>query len=75
VATNVTRHLPAASRVPDVDGVVQVEVLGQLGQVVGLVIHVVAVANLRGAAMPSPVTISTTPGPIHSSDCLNSSRL
>jgi hypothetical protein len=41
--------------VPDVDGVMQVEMLGQVGQVIGVVVHVVAVGDLRGAAMPAPV--------------------
>jgi len=38
-----------------VDGVVQVEVLDQVGQVVGVVVKVVALAGLRGAAVPAPV--------------------
>ena len=37
------------------DGVVQVEVLDEVGQVVGVVVHVVALADLRGAAVPAPV--------------------
>jgi hypothetical protein len=41
--------------VPDVDRVVQVEVLGDRGQVVGVVVHVVAVAGLGGASVPAPV--------------------
>jgi hypothetical protein len=44
-----------AGRVPDVDGVMQVEVLGQVGKVAGVVDHVVALADLRGAAVPAPV--------------------
>src|ERR1700722_18636295 len=55
VAAEVARHLAAAGGVPDVDGVMQVEVLGQVGQVVGVVVHVVALADLRGAAVPAPV--------------------
>jgi hypothetical protein len=41
--------------VPDVHGVVQVKVPRQLGQVIGVVVHVVALADLRGAAMSTPV--------------------
>jgi hypothetical protein len=33
----------------------QVEVLGQVGKVAGVVVHVVALADLRGAAAPAPV--------------------
>ena len=54
MAADVARHL-AAGGVPDVDGVVQVEVLGQAGKVVGVVVHVVALTGLRGAAVPAPV--------------------
>jgi len=32
VTADVASHLPAAGRVPDVDGVVQVEVLGKAGR-------------------------------------------
>src|SRR5690348_17757073 len=52
---DVAGHLPTAGGVPDVHGVVQVKVLGQLGQVIGVVVHVVALAGLRGAAMSTPV--------------------
>jgi hypothetical protein len=41
--------------VPDVDGVMQVKVLDQAGKVVGVVVHVVALADLCGAAVPAPV--------------------
>src|ERR1700722_17537478 len=55
VAAEVARHLPAAGRVPDVDGVMQVKVLDQVGQVVGVVVHVVALADLCRAAVPAAV--------------------
>ena len=55
MAAEVARHLPATGRVPDVDGVVQVKVLDQIGEVVRVVVHVVAFADLRGAAVPAPV--------------------
>jgi hypothetical protein len=41
--------------VPDVDGVMQVKVLSQAGKVVGVVVHVVALADLCGAAVPASV--------------------
>jgi hypothetical protein len=47
--------LAAAGGVPDVDGVVQVEVGGERRQVVGVVVHVVAVGDLGGPAVPAPV--------------------
>ena len=37
------------------DGVLQIELRGQRRQVVGVVVHVVAVADLGGAAVPAPV--------------------
>src|SRR5262245_38637450 len=39
----------------DVDGVVQVEVLDDSGGVSGVVVHVVAGANLARTAVPTPV--------------------
>jgi hypothetical protein len=41
--------------VPDVNGAVQVKVRSQAGQVVGVVVHVVALADLCGTAVPAPV--------------------
>jgi hypothetical protein len=38
VAADVTRNLSAAGRVPNVDGIVQVEVLDKLGQIVGVTV-------------------------------------
>jgi hypothetical protein len=55
VAGEVAHDLAAAGGVPDVDGVVEIEVRGQRGQVVGIMIHVVAVAGLGGASVPAAV--------------------
>ena len=55
MAADVACHLSAAGGVPDVDGVMQVKVLSQVGKVVGVVVHVVALAGLCGAAVPAPV--------------------
>ena len=39
----------------DVDGVVEIEMGSQRGEVVGVMVHVVAVAGLGRASVPSPV--------------------
>jgi hypothetical protein len=55
VAGDVARRLAAAGGVADVDGVAQVEMLDHRGDVGGVVVHVVAVADLARAAMAAPV--------------------
>ena len=55
VPGDVAGDLAAAGRVPDVNRVVEIEMRGQRGQVVGVVVHVVAVAGLRRAAVAAPV--------------------
>jgi hypothetical protein len=55
VPADVAGHLPAAGRVPDVHGVVQVQVCGQLGEVVGPGVHVVALVGLCGSSVPATV--------------------
>ena len=55
VAGQVADHLTAAGGVPDVDGVVQIEVLDQRGEVVGVVVQVVPAGGLGGAAVAAPV--------------------
>ena len=47
--------LAAASRVTDMDHILQVEMLGHRRQIVGIMVHVMAVACLRRAAMPASV--------------------
>jgi hypothetical protein len=51
----VARDFAAAGGVPDIDGVMEVEMGGHRGQVVGVVVHVVTAAGPRGAAVPAPV--------------------
>jgi len=46
---------PATGGVPDVDRVLEIEMGGQRSQVIGVVVHVVTVAGLRGASVPTPV--------------------
>ena len=55
VAGEVVHDLAAAGGVPDVDGVVQVEVVDHGGEVVGVVVHVVAVGDLGRAPVTAPV--------------------
>jgi len=55
VPGDVAHDLAAAGGVPDVDRVVQVEVRGHRGHVVGVVVHVVTIAGLRGAPVPAAV--------------------
>ena len=49
------RHLAAASRVAHVNHVFQVEMFRHRGQVVGVMIHVVAAADLGRSSMAAPV--------------------
>ena len=53
--SQIARHLAAAGGMADVNGVLQVEMRGQRRQVIGIVIHVVAVADLGGAAVAAAV--------------------
>ena len=55
MAGQVADHLTAAGRVPDVDRVVQIEMLDHRRQIVGVVVDVVAVAGLSGPPVPAPV--------------------
>jgi len=49
-------HDLAATRgVPDVDGVPKIEMGRQRGEVVGVMVHVVTIAGLGGAPVPTPV--------------------
>lgn len=51
----VASDLAAARGVPDVHRIAQVEVLRQLSQLVGVVIHVAVRGNLCGASVATPV--------------------
>jgi hypothetical protein len=48
-------HFAATGGVANVDGPVEIEMGSQRSQVVGVVVHVVTVAGLRGASVPAPV--------------------
>ena len=51
----IVHHFAAAGGMADMDGVLQIEMRGQSREVVGIVIHVVAVAGLAGPAMAAAV--------------------
>ena len=55
VTGQIAHHLAAAGGVPDVDGVVRVEVLDDRRQIIGVMIYVVAVTVLGGTTVPTPV--------------------
>ena len=48
-------HNLAASRVADMDSILEIEMRRHRGEVIGIVIHVVAVADLAGAAVAAAV--------------------
>src|SRR5262249_23326726 len=52
------QHRPGhglGARMPDVDGVLEIEVIDQFGEIVGVMVHVVAVPRLTGTAMAAEV--------------------
>ena len=55
VACDVVHHFTVAGGVADMHRVFQIEMRGQRGQIVSVVIHVVAVGHLGGAAVPAAI--------------------
>src|SRR2546430_2501690 len=53
--SQIMRHLAAAGGMTNVHGLLQIKMRGQSRKVVGIMIHVMAVARLGGAAMAAPV--------------------
>src|SRR5713101_4316076 len=53
--TQVVRHLATAGGMADMDGVLQVEMRRKSRQVVGVMIHIVAIGSLGGATMATSV--------------------
>src|SRR5207253_10737480 len=53
--TQIARHLTAAGGMADMDGVFQVEMRRKSGQVVGVMVHIVALGGLSGATMATAV--------------------
>ena len=55
VAPDIADHLSAAGGGSDVDGILQIQGLGEGGKIVGIGIHVVAIPWLAGSAVPAAV--------------------
>src|SRR5450631_1866263 len=55
VARDVMHNLAATGRVADMDSILEIEMRRHLGEVIGIVIHVVAVADLAGPAVAAAV--------------------
>ena len=55
VSGDVMHDFAATCGVSDVDGVLEIEMGRQRSEVVGVVVHVVTVAGLGGASVPTPV--------------------
>src|SRR6266480_2505786 len=53
--TQIARHLAAAGGMADMDGVFQVEIRRKSRQVVGVMVHIVALGGLGGATMAAAV--------------------
>src|SRR5580698_2590049 len=55
MASQVVHHFAAASRMADMNRILEVEMCGERRQVVGIVIHVMAVPGLAGTPVSPPV--------------------
>ncbi len=55
MAGDITRHLAAAGRMPDVDRILEIELGDELGKIVGVGVHVVAGPGLARAAVATTV--------------------
>src|SRR5215469_17330821 len=55
MTSEITHDLAAAGRMADVNRVLQVEMVGDGLQIVGIVVEVMAVAYLRRTTVPAPV--------------------
>src|SRR6266404_1118816 len=53
--SQIARHLAAAGGMADMDGIFQVEMRRKSGQVVGVMVHIVALGGLGGATMATAV--------------------
>src|SRR5213078_786912 len=56
MTAEITHHLAAAGRMADVNRILQVEMIGDGLQIIGIVIHVMSVAGLSRATMSSPIS-------------------
>ena len=55
MSRDVAHDLAATGGVPDVDGIPQIEMVGHGRQIVGVVVHVVTVADLARASVAPPI--------------------
>src|SRR5262245_5393168 len=55
MTAEITHHLAAAGGMADVDCILEVQVVGDGLQIIGIVIHVVAAPGLSRAAMSAPI--------------------
>ena len=55
VSGDVVHDFATTGRVPNMDSALEIEMCSQCSQVVGVMVHVVTVAGLRGASVPAPV--------------------
>ena len=55
MSSQIMRHLAAAGGMADVNGVLQIEMRSQSRKVIGIVVHIVAVARLGRAAVAAPI--------------------
>jgi len=60
MTTEITHHLAATSRMANVNRILQVEMIGDCLQIVGIMIHIVAIAGLSRAAVSAPVSCDHT---------------
>src|SRR5580658_10773541 len=60
MAGQVVHHFAAASRMADMNRILEVEMCGQRRQVVGIMIHVMAVPGLAGTSVSPPVVSNHT---------------
>src|SRR5438477_11054706 len=56
----IMHHLAAAGRMPDVNSILEVEMIGDRFQIVGVVVHVVSAAGLSRATMSTPISCNDT---------------
>ena len=55
MSRKIMHDLAAAGRMTDVDGILQIEMGSHRSEIIGIVIHVVAVAGLGRSAVAAPV--------------------
>jgi hypothetical protein len=54
-SSKVVRHFAAPGGVAHMHGILEIQVRGQRGQIVGIVVHIVSIGRLGRAAMAAPV--------------------